>query len=145
MGQVAAAAQGVLGGGERGDEDGAGVGLLEVLDVAALVVEVERAGNTVAGKQALVEALDNILAEEFAISGLSMHLTGTPVLDHRALVLNERDLSRIYPLIVPLVLAICWLAFGSLRLAWVGGGCGRWDCGDGQSELLAGSVYRTMR
>jgi predicted RND superfamily exporter protein len=101
--------------------------------VGALVVEVERAGNTVDGKRALVEALDGIAAREAARSGLRIHLTGTPVLDHRALVLNDRDLSTIYPLIVPLVLGICWVAFGSLRLALIPlvvvGGAASWAFG----------------
>jgi predicted RND superfamily exporter protein len=84
---------------------------------AALVIEIERTGNTVEGKRALVEALDDIIAAEMARSGLSIHITGTPVLDHRALVLNDRDLAGVYPLIVPLVFLICWITFGSFRIA----------------------------
>ena len=86
---------------------------------AALLIEVERAGNTVDGKRVLVEALDAIVAAEAKRSGLSMHLTGTPVLDHRALVLNDRDLSSIYPLIVPFVFLLSWAALGSARIALI--------------------------
>jgi len=86
---------------------------------AAVVVEVERSGNTVAGKQTLVTALDEIIALEADRTGRDIYLTGTPVLDQRALALNDRDLTRIYPLIVPLVLLFCWLAFGSLQVALI--------------------------
>jgi len=83
----------------------------------AIVVEVARSGNTVDGKRALVTALDALVEKESAASGIRMYITGTPVLDHRALVYNEQDLTTIYPLIVPFILALCWLLFGALRLA----------------------------
>lgn len=85
----------------------------------AIVVEIARSGNTVDGKRALVTALDALIEKETAASGISMVITGTPVLDHRALVYNEQDLTMIYPLIVPLILAFCWLLFGALRLALI--------------------------
>jgi len=86
---------------------------------AALLIEVERAGNTVEGKRVLVEALDEIISRESRLRGLAMQITGTPVLDHQALVHNDRDLRQIYPLIAPLILLFCWLVFGSLRLALI--------------------------
>ena len=85
----------------------------------AIVIEVARSGNTVDGKRALVTALDALIETESAASGISMYITGTPVLDHRALVYNEQDLTRIYPLIVPFILAFCWMLFGALQLALI--------------------------
>ncbi len=86
---------------------------------AAIVVEVARSGNTTDGKRALVNALEELIEVEAARSGIAMSMTGTPVLDHRALVYNQRDLTTVYPLIVPFVLAVCWLVFGSLWLALI--------------------------
>jgi len=85
----------------------------------AIVIEVARSGNTIDGKRALVTALDALIEKESTASNIAMHITGTPVLDHRALVYNEQDLTTIYPLIVPFILAFCWLLFGTLRLALI--------------------------
>ena len=86
---------------------------------AALIVEVERSGNTVEGKRALVSALDQIISEAHVRGGYTIQLTGTPVLDHRAFVYNEHDLNEVYPLIVPFIVLFCWLVFGSLTLALI--------------------------
>jgi len=85
----------------------------------AIVVEVARSGNTVDGKRALVTALDTLIVKERERSDIPMYMTGTPVLDHRALVYNDRDLMTIYPLIVPFILVVCWLVFGRLQLAFI--------------------------
>jgi predicted RND superfamily exporter protein len=85
----------------------------------AILVEVARSGNTVDGKRALVTALDALIEQESTRSGIPMYITGTPVLDQRALAYNDRDLTTIYPLIVPFILAFCWLLFGALWLALI--------------------------
>jgi len=87
--------------------------------IASLVIVAERSASSVTGKGELVTALDNIVAAEMRRSGLEFYLTGTPVLDYRSLVYNNYDTSSVYPLIVPLIFAICWLVFGSLALALI--------------------------
>ena len=77
---------------------------------ASLVIVAERSASSVTGKGELVTALDNIVAAEMRRSGLEFYLTGTPVLDYRSLVYNNYDTSSVYPLIVPLIFAICWLS-----------------------------------
>jgi predicted RND superfamily exporter protein len=84
-----------------------------------LIIVAERSANSVAGKRELVTTLDQIVAHEFAQSGLKIYLTGTPVLDHRSLVYNDYDVSSIYPFIVPLIFVVCWLVFDSVFLALI--------------------------
>jgi len=86
---------------------------------AGLVIEVARSGNTVEGKRALVSALDEIIDREATRSGVEVFMTGTPVLDQRALAYNDHDISSVYPFIVPLIFVICWLVFGSALLALI--------------------------
>lgn len=84
-----------------------------------LIIVAEQSANSVLGKRELVTALDQIVAREFARSGLKIHLTGTPVLDHRSLVYNNYDVTSVYPFVVPLIFVICWLVFGSVFLALI--------------------------
>ena len=86
---------------------------------AGLVIVAKRSASSVTGKGELVAALDQIVARESARSGLEFYLTGTPVLDHRALVYNKYDTSSVYPFIVPLIFVICWVVFGSASLALI--------------------------
>jgi predicted RND superfamily exporter protein len=86
---------------------------------AGLVIVAGRGASSVTGKGELVTALDNIVAAETRRSGLEFYLTGTPVLDYRSLVYSNYDTTSVYPLIVPLIFAICWLVFGSLVLALI--------------------------
>ena len=86
---------------------------------ASLVIVARRSASSVTGKGELVAALDQIVAHESARSGLQIYLTGTPVLDYRSLVYNNHDTSSVYPFIVPLIFAICWIVFGSASLALI--------------------------
>ncbi len=86
---------------------------------ASLVIVARRSASSVTGKTELVVALDQIVAHESVRSGLQIYLTGTPVLDYRSLVYNKYDTSSVYPFIVPLVFAICWIVFGSAALAMI--------------------------
>ena len=84
-----------------------------------LVLEISRSGNTVEGKRALVTALDAIVEDEQARSGIRILMTGTPVLDHRVFVTNERDLFSLYPFIVPVIFVICLFVFGRIADALI--------------------------
>jgi predicted RND superfamily exporter protein len=84
---------------------------------ASLVIVARRSASTVTGKRELVTALDEIVARESSRSGLTMFLTGTPVLDHRSLAYSAHDTWSVYPYVAPLILVICWLVFGDLLLA----------------------------
>jgi predicted RND superfamily exporter protein len=84
---------------------------------ASLVIVATRSASTVTGKRELVTALDEIVARESSRSGLTMLLTGTPVLDHRSLAYSAHDTWSVYPYVVPLILLICWIVFGDLLLA----------------------------
>jgi predicted RND superfamily exporter protein len=86
---------------------------------ASLVIVAKQSASSVTGKGELVMALDQVVARESARSGLQTYLTGTPVLDYRSLVYNKFDTSSVYPFIVPLVFAICWIVFGSASLGMI--------------------------
>ncbi len=83
----------------------------------AIVVELERAGNTVVGKNALVQSLRETLRREAQLGAATFHMTGTPVLDVTALEYNSRDLAEILPVMVLLLVGVAWLVFRRLLLA----------------------------
>ena len=86
---------------------------------ASLLIVAKRSASSVTGKGELVSALDQIVSRESARSGLDFYLTGTPVLDYRSLVYNKYDTSSVYPFVIPLIFAVCWLVFGSVSLALI--------------------------
>jgi hypothetical protein len=78
----------------------------------AVLVEMDRKGNTVEGKNAMVGALREGVAEERGRSpGIRFFMAGTPVLDEAFFRYNNRDLTLLFPLSIALILLVGIMAF----------------------------------
>ena len=83
-----------------------------------IVVEMDREGNTVEGKTALVGALRELVdLEREASPEIHLFLAGTPVLDEAFFRYNNRDISVLFPVMIGLVLIAGILCFRRLSAA----------------------------
>ena len=77
-----------------------------------ILVEMEREGNTVKGKTALVKALrETVDREQARAPEVDLFLSGTPVLDEAFFRYNNRDVALLFPVSIVLVLAAGFAAF----------------------------------
>jgi predicted RND superfamily exporter protein len=84
-------------------------------DAAAIVIQFDRAGNTVRGKSAFVGELRELLQREF---GEGEHaLTGGVVLNRVSAANTRHDLTVIFPSLLLVIAVVCWLIFRQWQLA----------------------------
>lgn len=87
----------------------------EAHDAAAIVIQFARAGNTVRGKTRFVSALRELLGREFAAGDYA--LTGGVVLNRVSAANTRHDLTVIFPILLLVIMLVCWLIFRQLLLA----------------------------
>jgi len=86
---------------------------------AAILVEMDPAGNTFEGKVALVETLRADAQEIVAGGDLEVRMAGSPHIDWAFLKYSKRDYMLLGPLAVVVVLALAWLIFRRLWAALI--------------------------